>query len=105
MLFFQHLLESLVRGHVVDTDTEYCGAGLPKAQKVVGEFAGFFCASRRLVFRIEIQDDPLAAIVFQLMPMAILILQLEVWRGAADTRNIRMRDKRAVEQSKHANQL
>src|SRR5262245_61794610 len=60
----------LVRFDVIDADAEDLRIRLAKRKNVVAEFASLRRAAGRLIFRIEVQRDPLAAVVLQLMPFA-----------------------------------
>lgn len=60
---------------------------LLKRVDVVAETAGFFSATRRFVFGIEIeQDNFFADVVGEFPVFAVLILALDQWSGIADFR-------------------
>ena len=88
------LRELLVRLDVVDADAEDLRVGVAEGEDVVAELAGLGRAARRLVLGIEVQRDPLAAIVLQLVPFAVLVLQLEFRRGRAERPALRRRQRR-----------
>ena len=72
-----------VRFHVIEADAEHVGAGFLERDHVVAERADFFRAARREILRIEIEHDPFAAVLRERVPVALLILQVELGRGLA----------------------
>src|SRR5450432_993281 len=56
------LLEAIVRRHVVARDAEQHGAGLDEILVVVAKLHRFGGAARRVVLRVEVEDDDLAGI-------------------------------------------
>ncbi len=75
--------ERLVRFHVIQTDAPHLGAGLVQLDDVVAEGAHLGGATGCEILWVEIQHQPLALGVCQRVPMAILILQSEIWRRLA----------------------
>ena len=58
---------------VVLADPEYVNAGLAETVPTIPEVAGFLCAAGGVVFRVEVQDDPMTPELLELNGLAILI--------------------------------
>ena len=78
--------EGLMRCDVVETHAEDLRIHLLEREDIVAELAGLGRATRSLVLRIEIQDDPLVAVILEGMQLSVLIRQFEFGRGLANLR-------------------
>ena len=70
--------------NVVQTDADDFGIDLAERENIVAERAGLGRASWRIILGVEIERDPLAAIILKGAPIAILILHFELRRRLPD---------------------
>src|ERR1041384_1698338 len=70
--------ERLMRLDAVEAHSHHHGVVLGVLGLVHLELVGFARSTRSLIFRIEIEDDPLAAVVFQAHASAVLRRQAEI---------------------------
>ena len=62
-----------------------------KLVDIIPKFACLLGAARRIVLDVEVQYQPLAAIIRKFMRLPILIVKAEVWRGLPNLGPCRMR--------------
>ena len=79
------LREAFLGVDAVDADADHRGVGAAEREDVVADLAGLGGAARRAVLRVEVEHDPLAAVVGERAPLAGLVLQLEGGRSFADS--------------------
>ena len=77
-----------VRFDVIEADAEDLGIEFAEREDVVAELAGLGGATRRLVLRVEIENDPLIAIVLERVQLAGLVRQFELRGQGADGRRL-----------------
>ena len=70
--------------NVVEADTENLRVQVPVREDIVAKFAGLGRATGCFVLRVEVQYDPLVAVVFERMQLSDLIRQLEFGGRFAD---------------------
>ena len=73
-----------MRFDAIDADAENLRVQVTKRENIVAKLARFGRATRRFVFRVEIQNDPLIAIVLERMQLPGLVGQFELRRPIAD---------------------
>ena len=69
--------EARLARFVEDADAEHDRLAGLEARQVVAEGAGFLRAARRVVLRIEVQNDRLPGVVAEPVGLAVLIFQTE----------------------------
>ena len=80
---FVLLGEFLVGIHVVQAHAYDVRTDCLECIHVVAEVAGFFGTARRVVLGIEVDGQPFPAIIGQVVPVTVLVLQPEARRFAA----------------------
>jgi hypothetical protein len=91
----------LVRIHTIEADADYDRIALGILRLIDLKVVRFPRTSRSLIFRIEIENDPLATVIFQAYRLALLRRQCEVRCGASLCGDCRVRQKAGDEYHQH----
>ena len=92
----------------VKTHADNLDVILLKIRNAVPKTAGFFGATRRIVFGVEIQQhDLLADFIRQFPGLSVLVLTLDEWRLVSDLRCLgrRSQAKRAGAETRNQNEV